>query len=119
MFPGDGSSPGNHLTEERVERRLDLLGAFALLFLGDHDVHMDVAVAGMAEAGDREAGLFLKLLCEGDQVDESAAGNGNVLVELGKSCGLQGSRERATQGPDPLAALRGGGEFDFQCLVLG
>lgn len=105
VLAGDRSAPSDDLREERVEDPLDLLGTLGLLFLGDHDIHMDVSIPGVTEAGDREAGLFLQFLREGDEVDESAARDGDILVELGEAGGLQRCREGAAQGPHPVATL--------------
>ena len=119
MLPGDRSAPPDNLGEEGIEDSLDLLGTLGLLFLGDHDVHMDVAIPGVTEAGDREAGLFLQFLCKGNEVDEAATGDGDVLVELGEAGGLQRCREGTAQGPDPFATLGGRGEFHLEGFVLG
>jgi len=48
VLSGDRSSPLYDLGKESVEDSLDLLGALGLLFLGDHDIHMDVAITDSA-----------------------------------------------------------------------
>ena len=82
MFARDGSSPSNDLSEEVVERTLNLLGLLGLLILGNHDIGMDIPVAGMAEAGDRESGFSLQALGLAFVIDQAPARDDDILIEF-------------------------------------
>jgi len=73
----------------QIEGRLEDLGnrLVGLLLLPwnplvDHDVHVDVAVPGMAEVDDGDIVLLLDLLDHPDDIGHLRAGNDDVLVEL-------------------------------------
>ena len=56
VLAGDGAAPGDDLVEEFVEGLVGFGFLCGVSGVGDHDVDVDVAVAGVAEAGDGEAG---------------------------------------------------------------
>ena len=55
------------------------------VMIGDHQLGVDVAVAGMAEAGDGNAGRALKLAGTVDEFDRIGLGDHDVPVELGRA----------------------------------
>ena len=71
-----------------------------------HDVGVDVAVAGVAEAGDRQAVLPLQPGGEAKQVLQPAARDDDVFVQLGQAGVAQGIGEFAPDLPDGFALLR-------------
>jgi hypothetical protein len=64
---------------------------------------VDVAITGMAETGDRDAGFLLQAFGELDELDELGARHDDVLVELGEPGVAQGIGKLAAELPDPLA----------------
>ena len=61
------------------------LGAGAnlrILVITDHYVHVDVPVSGMSETGNRKSAAGLEPLGEFDEIDEFAARNNDILVQL-------------------------------------
>src|SRR5882672_5418573 len=67
---------------------------------------MDVAVACVAKARDRQPVLLLQPFGEAEQVLQSAARNHNVLVELGQAGVAQRVGKLATQLPEFFATFR-------------
>ena len=59
MLAGNGAVPGQDLPEQFVQGRIGPSGGL-WFFVIHHDVHVDIAVAGMAEAGDGKAVLLLQ-----------------------------------------------------------
>ena len=68
-----------------------------------HDVHVNVTIAGVAEGGDLDPVLLLQARGEGKQVDQPAARDANVFVELGQPRRLERGGELAAQFPEALA----------------
>src|SRR5262249_2643732 len=65
VFACDHAAPRQHLLKEIVKRALDLFTHSSVAIVAAcHDVDVNVAVPGVAEAGDRKSVLHLKLLCE-------------------------------------------------------
>ena len=70
MFACDHAAPRQHLRKKIVERAFDLFAHSGVTIVAIcHDVDVNVAVTGMAEAGDRESMFRLQLLGEFDQID--------------------------------------------------
>ena len=82
-----------------------------------HDVGVDVAVAGVAETGQRQAMLLLQPRGEGEQILQTAAGNDDVLVQLGQAGVAQGEGKFAAQFPDVLAFGFAEAGFDEQGVM--
>src|SRR5258708_5596961 len=80
VFASDDTTPSEDLTEEVVQGGVGAVGGTGLGGV-DHDVDVDIAVAGMAEAGDGEAVLFLQARGEAEEVFETAARDDDVLIE--------------------------------------
>src|SRR4051812_23112214 len=64
VLPGQDAAPAEDLGKEKIERGagLRIVGPGRI----DHDVDVDVAVAGMAEGGDLDAEFFLDDGAEGE-----------------------------------------------------
>ncbi len=82
-----------------------------------HDVGVDVAVAGVAETGDRQAVLLLQPRGEGKQIFQPAAGHDDVLVQLGQAGVAQGVGEFAADFPDGFALGRAQAALDKERLL--
>ena len=117
MLARDGPTPGDHLGKEGVEGGFDFFRLGRLLLGGDHDIDMDIAITGMTKAGDLKAGFLLEPLGKLDEIDQSPARHGDVLVELGQPRRFQRGGEGAAQGPHPIAPFRRGGQFDFEGFI--
>src|SRR6266536_1646859 len=61
----DHAAPCKHLLEKVIERAIDFFsdGSVAVVTVR-HDIDMNVAVTGVAEAGDRKSVFSLQRLCE-------------------------------------------------------
>ena len=79
VFAGDGAAPGHDLGEQFVQR---VGGTFFSAGLREihHDIGMDVAIAGMAEAGELQSMFALQLGGELKQIGEAAARDHDVFV---------------------------------------
>ena len=112
VLAGDGTAvfedPGNSRSSAASARSRTC----RVLIVADHQVGVDVAVAGVAEAGDGDAGLRLELSGELDQLDELGARDDDVLVELGQAGVAQGVGKLAAQFPDALAGRLVRGALD-------
>ena len=60
VLAGDRSLPGEDLGEKRVERSLRSSLNGRILGILDHDIHMNVAIPRMAEAGEGESVFLLE-----------------------------------------------------------
>ena len=67
-----------------------------------HDIDMDIAVAGMAETGNRKAEFKPKLIGEFREVRQPAARDDDIFVEFGQSRGFERRGELAAQFPQPF-----------------
>jgi len=67
MFAGDGAFPGDDFLEQFVQRRFPAADGRGIRFI-EHDIHVDIPVTGMAEAGDRQVDLLLQPAGELEQV---------------------------------------------------
>ena len=117
VFASDGTTPGENLAEQLVQ------GDFASLpcaRLGEvhHDVRVDVAIAGVAEAGELQLVLFLEARGKVKQVLQTAARDDDVLVQFGKASVSEGIGELAADFPDCFALLVTKAGFDKQWFVL-
>src|ERR1035441_9745231 len=111
MFPGNRTAPGDDLLEQLIQSRLATpFGAG--LFEINHDIGVNVAVAGVAETGHREAVFPLESRGEGKEVFQATTGDNNVLVELGKPGIAQSIGELAPNLPDGFAFVLPEADFD-------
>src|ERR1039458_4741456 len=116
VFPGNRTAPGDDLIEQLIQSCLATpFGAG--LFEINHDVGVDVAVAGVAETGHREAVLSLEARGEGEEVFQAATGDNDILVELGKPGIAQSVRELAPNLPDGFAFVLPEADFDKEGLL--
>src|ERR1035441_9109383 len=79
VFPGNRTAPGDDLLEQFIQSRLTPPFSPGLFEI-DHDVGVDVAVAGMTETGHREVVLPLETRGEGEEVFQAATGDNNILI---------------------------------------
>ena len=107
MFAGDGPAPGQHLPEELIQRGFRP-GLAAGLRAVEHDVDVDVAVAGVAESSHRQAVPGLQLRAELEKIFQPPAGHHDILVELGQA----GVAERIGKLAPELPKLFAGGTAD-------
>src|SRR6185295_6143832 len=84
VFAGDDSFPRKHLTKKIVECGAGAGGGAGLTLI-DHHVDVDVAVAGVTEAGDWQAVLALQAFGKFKEVLKAAAWHDNVLIEFGQA----------------------------------
>ena len=81
VFACDHAAPCQHLLKKIVERALDLFAHSGVTIVAVcHDVDVNIAVPGVAEAGDRESMLRLQLLREFHQIDETTARHDHILI---------------------------------------
>ena len=70
MFAGDGAAVFKHPGKELIEGAVGLLSSTRFIVVCDHQVGVDVAIAGMTETGDGYASVALEFLREGDELDQ-------------------------------------------------
>lgn len=80
VFAADDAAEAEDVAEEIVEGNVCAGALIRVLHVWDHDIDVNVAVAGVTEAGDREAAADLEGGGEFDEVDEPAAGDDDVFV---------------------------------------
>ena len=100
VLAGDDAAPGEDLGEEFVEGEAYFFADGGVVVIGGHDVGVDVAVAGVAEAGDGEAVTLAEAGGEFGEIDEAAAGDDDVLVEFREAGALEGFGEFSAQFPE-------------------
>ena len=88
MLAGDHALPFQDLRKKLVQRAVGFLPHAGNVHV-HHQVDVNVAVAGVAEGGDLDVVTALESFGEPEQIDEAAARDGDVLVELGEARGLQ------------------------------
>src|SRR4030095_2260327 len=81
VFACNHTAPSEDLRKKIVERALNLFadGMVAIVSVR-HDVDVNIAIAGVAEAGNRESMLCLQLLGELHQIDQMTSRHNDVLV---------------------------------------
>ena len=97
MTPFHASTCWNRSSSAACER---LSAAVSLIH---HDVHVDVAVARVAETRDGQAVSLLQAFREGEQILQPAAGNHDVLVQLRQPRVAQRGGKLPAQFPDRFA----------------
>ncbi len=112
VFAADDAAEAEDVAEEIVEGNVGAGALIRVLHVGDHDVDVDVAVAGVAEAGDGEATADLEACGEFDEIDETAAGDDDVFVEFGEAGVAETVREFAAHLPEGFDFGVGGAWFD-------
>ena len=117
VFAADDAAEAEDVAEEVVESGVGAGALMRVLHVGDHDVDVDVAVAGVAEAGDGEAAADLEAGGEFDEIDETAAGDNDVLVEFGEAGVAETVGEFAAHLPEGFDFLVGGAGFDADGAV--
>ena len=81
VFACDHAAPRQHLRKKIVERAFDLFAHSSVAIVAVcHDVDVNVAVPGVAEAGDRKSMFRLQLFGELHQIDQMTARDNHVLV---------------------------------------
>jgi len=98
VLAGDGAAPGDDLTKEIVESNPGAVSGARLLKI-HHQVGVDVAITGVAEAGNGQAVPALKTGGEGEKVFEAAARHDNVFVKFGQTGIAEGVGELAADLP--------------------
>jgi hypothetical protein len=84
----------------------------------NHDVGVDISIAGMSEAGDGQVVLFLELRGEAKEVLKSPAGNDDVLIQLCETRIAQGVREFAPDLPDSFSLAIAQPAVDKEWVVV-
>src|ERR1019366_4423503 len=102
VFASDRAAPGKDLLEQFIQGSLATPFGAGLIEI-DHDVRLNIAVAGVAETGDRKAVLSLEPRGESEQVFQAAAWDDDVLVQLGEAGVTWGVGEFAPNLPDGFA----------------
>ena len=102
VFTRDHSLPGQNLVEQFVEGRITPAFGIGLRKV-HHDIDVNVAIAGMAEAGYGQPVFFLEPGRVSKKILQPAPGHRDVLVELGQSGIAERIRELPAQLPDGLA----------------
>ncbi len=105
MFAGDDAAHGQDPAKEVAKSRVTTAFGVGLIEV-HHDIHMDIAVTSMTEAGHGESMLLLEALGETEQLFQLATRNSDVLVQLSETRVAQGVREFAAQPPERLAFAR-------------
>ena len=83
VFACDDTAPGEHLCKKIVERVLDLFAHTGIAIVSVcHDVDVNVAVAGVTKAGDRESMFYLEPLREFHQVHKMTPRHDDVFVQF-------------------------------------
>jgi hypothetical protein len=78
---------------------------------------VDVAVAGVAEAGDGEAVTLAEAGGEAGEVDEAAAGDDDVFVEFCEAGAFEGFGEFAAELPEAFAGFVAVSLLEVECAV--
>ncbi len=89
VLAGDHPSPRQHLREKLIQSALHFLAHRRIAVVGGHDVHVNVSIAGVAEAGDRESIFLPQPGGEFSKIRQAASRDDDVLVQLGEPGGLQ------------------------------
>src|SRR4051812_33762249 len=82
MFARDDTTPGQHLGEQFVQGAFDPRTNSRRFVVCGHDVDVNIAIARMTEAGDREPVLTLQGSGEVDKIDNPAARDDHILVQF-------------------------------------
>ena len=80
---------------------------------------MDVAIAGVTEAGDAEVVLPLEPRGEGEEVLQAAARDDDILVQLGEAGVTEGIGELAANLPYRFALVLSQADFDEAGFLRG
>ena len=100
--PSRATTPWNSSRSAAAARRIS--SAFGRI---DHQVDVNVAVAGMAEAGNQQPVLVAHAIDEVEQLRHAAARDHDVVVDLARRQRPQRERQLATRLPDRVAILGG------------
>ena len=114
MLAGDRAAPCEDLREQLVEGAVSLLANRGIFHVSDHDIHVNVPVAGVAEACDRETMALLQAGGEFHQIDKAPARDDDVLVEFFEAGGFERLRIKPPQPPKRLAGRGRGGLADAE-----
>ena len=117
VFAADDAAEAEDVAEEIVEGGVGAGALIRVLHVWDHDIDVDVAVAGVAEAGDWEAAANLEACGEFDEIDEAAAGDDDVLVEFCEAGVAETVGEFAAHLPEGFDFRVGGAGFDADGTV--
>lgn len=117
VFAADDAAEAEDVAEEIVEGGVGAGALVRVIHVGNHDVDVDVAVAGVAEAGDGEAAADLEACGEFDEIDETAARDDDVLVEFGEAGVAETVGEFAAHLPEGFDFRVGGTGFDADGAV--
>ena len=82
MFTGNHTAPPKYLGEKIIEGFLDPDRHRRVIIVRNHDIDMNVAVTRMTKGCDRKSMANLQVASKIDQIDQSATGHNNVLVQL-------------------------------------
>jgi hypothetical protein len=116
VFASDRTTPRQYLSEQFVQGGLGTSFSAGLGVI-HHDVSMDVAVAGVAEAGELQLAFLLQSRGEVEQVLQPAARDDDVLVQLGEAGVAQGIGELAADFPDGFALFIAQASFGEQWFL--
>src|SRR5438067_11716787 len=120
MFAADRALQGDHACEHRA---LGFMRAAHLVVVAgcDHDVDVDVAVAGVTKARNPEPVLLLDAVDEREQLRDSPLRDDDVVVEFDWRDGFQGEGELPAYAPDllPLALVPGAQNFGGAGVAAG
>src|SRR5205823_1507644 len=104
VFARDGAAPGQDLAEELIQGAVGATDGLRLAVV-HHDVDVNVAVASMAEAGNGKVVRFTQDRRKAEQILQTAAGDDDVLVQLGQAGVAQGVGKLAAEVPELFALL--------------
>ena len=79
VFPTDDAAHRQDASEQLVEDAVHV-GIVGLRAGGGHEVHVDVAIAGVAKAGDGDTVFFLESGGEPEEIQDSSPRDGDIFV---------------------------------------
>ena len=99
MLARDRAVPGENLPEQFVERDFGALDGSGVISI-QHDVDVNVSVAGVPKAGDGQIDFLLKTRGEAEQILQPSARHDDVFVQFCEAAGAERGGKFAPDLPD-------------------
>ena len=109
MFAADDAAHGKDAAEKLIEDAVHP-GVVGLSAGRSHEIDVDIAVPGVAEAGDGNPMFFLEAGGQAEKVENPAPGDRDILIQLHQAGVAQGVAEAAADLPKLLTSFASGGK---------
>lgn len=103
VLSGDGTLPAQDLVKKFVESGFGPAAGRRVFPIPHHDIHMNIAIPRVAEAGDGEPAFLLQAGGEAHEVDEPGARHDDIFVQFAQTGGFERGGETPADIPDALA----------------